>query len=47
FASYLLFESGFTRELMELGRADTLAQRDAVCAFFGWEATLKPRAPAS
>ena len=35
-ASYLLFDAGFTRELMELGRADTLRQRDAVCAFFGW-----------
>jgi len=35
-ASYLLFDAGFTRELMALGRADTLNQRDAVCAFFGW-----------
>jgi NTE family protein len=35
-ASYLLFDAGFTRELMALGRADTLDQRDAVCAFFGW-----------
>lgn len=35
-ASYLLFDADFTRELMELGRADTLRQRDAVCAFFGW-----------
>jgi len=35
-ASYLLFEPGFTGELMALGRADTLAQRDAVCRFFGW-----------
>ncbi|MDM0031760.1 patatin-like phospholipase family protein [Variovorax sp. J22P271] len=35
-ASYLLFDAAFTRELMALGRADTLAQRDAVCAFFGW-----------
>jgi NTE family protein len=37
-ASYLLFESGFTRELMALGRADTLAQRAAVRRFFGWPA---------
>lgn len=37
-ASYLLFEPGFTCELMALGRADTLAQRDAVCRFFGWPA---------
>jgi len=38
FASYLLFDSGFTRELMALGRADTLAQREAVRRFFGWPA---------
>ena len=37
-ASYLLFEPGFTRELMALGRADTLGQRAAVCRFFGWPA---------
>lgn len=36
-ASYLLFDSGFTRELMALGRADTMRQREAVLAFFGWE----------
>ncbi|MCW8208758.1 patatin-like phospholipase family protein [Verminephrobacter aporrectodeae subsp. tuberculatae] len=35
-ASYLLFEGGYTRELMALGRADTLALRDKVCRFFGW-----------
>lgn len=35
-ASYLLFESSYTRELMALGRADTLAMRDEVCQFFGW-----------
>jgi NTE family protein len=37
-ASYLLFDAGFTGELMALGRADTLAQTDAVRAFFGWGA---------
>jgi NTE family protein len=43
-ASYLLFDSGFTQELMALGRADTLRQRDAVDAFFGWkrEAVASP-----
>lgn len=35
-ASYLLFDAGFTQELMALGRADTLAQADAVRRFFGW-----------
>jgi len=36
-ASYLLFESAFTRELMALGYADTLRQRDEVLRFFGWD----------
>lgn len=35
-ASYLLFEADYTRELMALGEADTLARRDEVVAFFGW-----------
>jgi NTE family protein len=35
-ASYLLFESGYTRELMRLGLHDTLARRDEVLAFLGW-----------
>lgn len=35
-ASYLLFESAFTRELMVLGRKDTFDQREAVCEFMGW-----------
>ena len=35
-ASYLLFESDYTRELVELGVADTLARRDDVIRFFGW-----------
>jgi NTE family protein len=37
-ASYLLFDAGFTRELMALGRADTLSQREEVRRFFGWSA---------
>ncbi|HRI19137.1 MAG TPA: patatin-like phospholipase family protein [Burkholderiaceae bacterium] len=36
-ASYLLFEQPFTRELVALGMADTLARRDAVASFFGWD----------
>ena len=35
-ASYLLFEPGYTRALMALGRSDTLARKDEVCRFFGW-----------
>ncbi|AMM23752.1 patatin-like phospholipase family protein [Variovorax sp. PAMC 28711] len=38
FASYLLFDTGFTRELMALGRADTLSRRAEVLRFFGWPA---------
>jgi NTE family protein len=36
-ASYLLFEAPYTRELMALGQADTLARRDEVLRFFGWD----------
>ena len=37
-ASYLLFEAGYTRELMALGVADTMKRRAAVVDFFGWQA---------
>ncbi|MBL8326584.1 MAG: patatin-like phospholipase family protein [Rubrivivax sp.] len=40
-ASYLLFEAPFTRELMTLGEADTMARRDEVMQFFGWGASLR------
>ena len=43
-ASYLLFEAPFTRELMALGEADTLARRTEVAAFFGWNDTARPQA---
>ncbi len=33
-ASYLLFESGYTRSLIDLGRADSLSQAEKVIAFF-------------
>ncbi len=36
-ASYLLFEAPFTRELMALGEADTMARKDEVFQFFAWE----------
>jgi len=35
-ASYLLFESPYTRELIALGVKDTMARRDEVLRFFGW-----------
>jgi NTE family protein len=46
-ASYLLFESGYTRELLALGRADTFARRDEVMSFFGWKPKSRLKTPAS
>jgi NTE family protein len=37
-ASYLLFEAGYTRELMALGEADVAARRGEVLDFFHWPA---------
>ena len=34
-ASYLLFESSYTRSLIELGQIDTLHRRNEVLHFFG------------
>jgi NTE family protein len=34
-ASYLLFEPGFIRGLIDLGYADIMARRDEVLAFLG------------
>ncbi len=45
-ASYLLFEAPFTHELLALGEADTLARRDEVLRFFGWDTVPLPPLPA-
>lgn len=35
-ASYLLFEQGFTQELMQLGFEDAMARTSDICQFMGW-----------
>ena len=40
--SYLLFESDYTRELIDLGFSDTLARRDHVLRFFNWDRSSSP-----
>lgn len=41
-ASYLLFESTYTKELITLGRRDTRARMDDVLHFFGVDTAVRP-----
>ncbi len=41
-ASYLLFEAPYTRALMAMGDADTMARRSEVESFFGWRSLHSP-----
>jgi NTE family protein len=42
-ASYLLFESKFTQELMAMGYADALLQKNEICEFFAWTLPVEHR----
>ncbi len=42
-ASYLLFESSYTQELMALGRADAIRQQAEIHRFFGWDSCSLPK----
>ena len=46
-ASYLLFEAPYTRELIALGVADTLARRSEVLKFFRWQGSSPADRPAT
>ena len=44
-ASYLLFTPSYITALMKLGHADTLARREEVSRFFGWQAAEPQASP--
>jgi NTE family protein len=44
-ASYLLFDGGFARKLIEMGRADALARREELLEFFADDEGIEPDDP--